>query len=236
MFVSQESTFSVSTVSVGADARLGTVEQTVSTLPSTGYVGVTPAAGHVATDREGKWLYVANRDSSGTNASANNMAVFEVDAESGMVVDDSLRISPCGGNIPRYFKADPSNRFMLVCNQFGEGEQGWPGTRGTLAIFEIDHENGGALVELATESYAELGYTAVGLSWVDFLPSTPVHITTSTSTLAPTPTPTSSPTSTDFDSNSSSSTTERDDDSSSAAFQVVLVSASLYEYGVFMLR
>lgn len=189
MYVSQESVFSVSTLSVGTGGQLEGIEQTLSTLPSSGYAGVTPATSHVATDRTGKYLYVANRDSYGLNESANNIAVFEVDTDTGLIVEDTLSVSPCGGNIPRHFQVDPSNQYMLVCNQFGAGETGWPGTMGTLAIFEIDHDNGGALSELLVESYAELGYDAVGLSWVDFLPSS-----TASPTMERTAPPTTSPT------------------------------------------
>jgi len=47
---------------------------------------------------------------------------------------------------------------------------GWPGTRGQLAILKIDHNNGGRLQSQSTYTYQQLGYSQVGLSWVDFVP------------------------------------------------------------------
>ena len=92
-----------------------------------------------------------------------------MDVDTGLIMEDSLQIGECGGNIPRQFKVDPTNTFMFVCNQFGLDETGWPGTNGTLGIFRIDHGNGGMLQMEHVYDARDLGYEAVGLSWIDFL-------------------------------------------------------------------
>ena len=77
MYVSQEEPNHVSVVRINEKTyRLESVAQTVSTLPTIGYLGVNAKPSHVDTDRMGKYLYVANRDGSGSDVAANNMAVF----------------------------------------------------------------------------------------------------------------------------------------------------------------
>ena len=172
LYISQEEPHHVSVVKINESTfKLDKILQTMTTVPNDpGYEGVTVKPSHVNTDRDGKYLYVANRDKSSWNTGGigNNIAVFRLDSN-GEIMTDSLQISSCGGNIPRHFQVDPSNQYMFICDQFGENEGGWPGKKGQLAILKIDHDNGGILKLENTYNYQRLGYNEVGLSWVQFL-------------------------------------------------------------------
>jgi len=171
LYLSEEYAYEVSVISFDTTTyELIQVEQSISTLPDTTYWNAIEAdVSHVDTDNEGRFLYVANRDNSETNPAADNMAVFELSTTTGWIVEDSLFINDCGGHIPRQFKIDPTNKYMFIANQFGDGEltSAWPGSMGQLAIYSRNLDNG-SLTEVGIFTYSDLGYTGLAMSWVDF--------------------------------------------------------------------
>eukprot|EP01083_Nonionella_stella_P215970 776866_1 len=177
LYVSLETEYKVSMISININTYyLENIQQTFSTLPNTiEYNGIVSAVGHVDTDNDGKYLYVANRDNARADIKANNIAIFQLNITNGYIINNSLIINDCGGNIPRQFKIDPSNNYMFIANQFGDGESGWPGTQGTLAMYQIDHNNNGQLIEMNIIDYNGLGYNAIGLSWIEFVIDTQIH-------------------------------------------------------------
>ena len=82
-------------------------KQSITLLPD-GFKGTTGAADiHVSPD--GRFLYASNR------GDANDIAVFSVDQETGMLTFVDRKTS--GGKGPRNFVIDPTGSFLLVANQ-----------------------------------------------------------------------------------------------------------------------
>lgn len=90
------------------DSRRGTLTriQNISTVPPR-FKGQNAAA-TVRVEATGRFLYVSNRG-------ANTMAVFSIDAADGSL--QPIQQVSCGGETPRYFAIDPSNRWLLAANQ-----------------------------------------------------------------------------------------------------------------------
>lgn len=102
-------------------------KQTLSTLYSN-MSNEDSACSHVMSDNEGKYVYVANRFT-------DNIASFTINRNNGLLIADSLYLNECGGEIPRSFNIDPTNNYLLVCDQEGDETN-------NVATFKIDHENG----------------------------------------------------------------------------------------------
>jgi 6-phosphogluconolactonase len=81
------------------------------------------APAELATDAEGKFLYVSNRFH-------DSIAVFTIDPQDGSLI--FMQDIPCGGKTPRFFAIDPSGRWLLVANQDSRN----------IVVFECDHANG----------------------------------------------------------------------------------------------
>lgn len=88
-----------------ADGSLTLVKR-IDLLPA-GYKGPTRGCDTVIT-RDGRFVYFANRDD-------NFLYAFRADARTGALT--AMKRSTCGGQTPRNFVLDPTERWMLVANQ-----------------------------------------------------------------------------------------------------------------------
>ena len=102
------------------DAATGTLQglQILSTLPEC-FVGNSRAAG-IAVSHDGRQVLASNRG-------ADSIAVFEVDAATGLLRASAGFAS--GGRTPRFFTASPDGRWLYVLNEdsdaiacFGQGD------------------------------------------------------------------------------------------------------------------
>jgi 6-phosphogluconolactonase len=100
--------------------------QKVSTVPPEFTGKSNPAEPRV--DRAGRFLYVSNRDVS--NQGRDNIAVYSIDAGSGMVTP--VEFVPSGGKTPRNIALDPRGAFLLAANQGSNN----------LSVFRIDSKTG----------------------------------------------------------------------------------------------
>jgi 6-phosphogluconolactonase len=94
--------------------------QTLSTVPE-GVEGNEPS--EIRVDKQGKFLYVANRGQ-------DNIGIFAIDQAKGTLT--LVEYVPTGGKTPRNIAFDPSGGFMLVGNQFSN----------TLVAFKVDSKTG----------------------------------------------------------------------------------------------
>ncbi len=92
----------------GFDAETGalTPRQILPTLPHS-FTGNSRAAG-IAIDAQGRTLYASNRGH-------DSIAVFSVDAESGLL--DFVTAESSGGRTPRYFTLSPDGRQLYALNE-----------------------------------------------------------------------------------------------------------------------
>lgn len=101
----EEMSGKVSAYSVGTDGSLKNI-QSISSHPD-GFKGdIGSAAIKISSD--GKSLYASNR------GAANSIAAFAIDASSGKVT--LKKIVPSGGDAPRDFTVDPTDKFILAAN------------------------------------------------------------------------------------------------------------------------
>jgi 6-phosphogluconolactonase len=96
--------------------------QTVSTLDEgKDAAALNNSTAEVALHSNGKFLYASNRGD-------DSIAVFSVN--NGKLT--LLQTVPTGGKIPRFFCLDPSERFILACNQ----------DSGNICVFNVDQATG----------------------------------------------------------------------------------------------
>jgi 6-phosphogluconolactonase len=116
--------------------------QTVSTLPKH-FVGSNTTA-EIRVHPSGRFLY-------NTNRGHNSVAMWEIDAETGLL--DSLGWESSFGQWPRGMNIDPSGRFVYLGNQNTD----------TIAVFRVGH-NGklhrSAVVRTPTPVDIEFGASA----------------------------------------------------------------------------
>jgi 6-phosphogluconolactonase len=105
------------------DASKGRISL-VQTLPVTSesFKGVKSGA-EIAVSRDGRFVYVENR-------AENELVVYRVDGESGML--SLIQRTSSGGEKPWGFAIDPSGKWMLVANQ----------QSGKVNVFAIDSASG----------------------------------------------------------------------------------------------
>ena len=180
LYVSEELGAKVSVISFNITTyELIKIEQTVSTTVPGGQGNYTNTApSHVHTDQQARFLYVANRDNYHLRWLSNNMAIFKLNTSTGLIIEESLLIAPCGGNIPRQFSIDPTHKYMFIANQYGNNQ--WPkepnarAMAGQLAIMKIDQMNGNlSVIQILNDS--QLGYLNdyhLGPTWVSFINNT----------------------------------------------------------------
>lgn len=91
-----------------ADAQL--VPQAVAHLanPSTPGSSTPNTAAEVAVSRDGRFLYACTRG-------INTLSVLQIDPATG--APRPVQQLPCGGDMPRFFALDPTERFLLCTNQ-----------------------------------------------------------------------------------------------------------------------
>jgi 6-phosphogluconolactonase len=95
--------------------------QTISTLPES-FASLNSTA-EILIDQAGKVLYISNRGH-------DSIAVFEIDANSGILTLIEHVLS--GGQTPRNFALDPSGRWLFAANQDSNN----------VVLFHIDQESG----------------------------------------------------------------------------------------------
>lgn len=105
------------------DGETGTLIafQYISTLPAD-FSGENTTA-EIAVSPDGRFLY-------GSNRGHNSIAVFAVDAESGMLTAVSHHATL--GEQPRNFAIDPTGQYLLAANQ----------RTGNVVVFQIDRDSG----------------------------------------------------------------------------------------------
>jgi 6-phosphogluconolactonase len=103
-----------------ADGRLTEI-QTVPTLPAD-FKGNSTTA-EIEVHPNGKFVY-------GSNRGHDSIVVYKRDPATGKLT--LLQHAPCGGNIPRHFKIDPSGKWLLCGHQKSN----------TLSILSLDPETG----------------------------------------------------------------------------------------------
>ena len=106
VYVVNELTSSVSLLKQDLGTGKYTSVQTISTLPAEYKEPNTCADIHISSD--GKFVYASNRGH-------NSIAIFKVDAQSGMLEANGHQGSK--GESPRNFSLSPDNKFLLVANQ-----------------------------------------------------------------------------------------------------------------------
>jgi 6-phosphogluconolactonase len=121
VFVANELDSTVAMLRFDAERGALSLFETHSTVPA-GWTGTNyPADIHVASD--GRTLYVSNRGH-------NSIAVFSVAESSGALRLDQVISS--GGDWPRNFSLDPSERWLLVANQRSD----------SVVVFRRDPDSG----------------------------------------------------------------------------------------------
>jgi 6-phosphogluconolactonase len=119
MYVMGELNSAISVLKVGGPLGLREV-QTISSLKA-GFSGKNYSADiHIA--GSGKFLYVTNRGE-------NSVATFSIGKDGLLTLSGH---TSCGGNWPRNFEIDPSDRFLLVANQKSDN----------IVVFKIDPSTG----------------------------------------------------------------------------------------------
>jgi 6-phosphogluconolactonase len=119
MYMMGELNSAVSVFRVGGPLGLREV-QTISTLRQ-GYTGKNSGADiHISSS--GKFLYVTNRGE-------NSVATFSIGNDGLLSLSGH---SSCGGNWPRNFAIDPSDKFLLAANQKSDN----------ITVFKIDPATG----------------------------------------------------------------------------------------------
>lgn len=112
-----------SVVTLRFDAAANTLRQVAatSTLPA-GYTGRRSGA-EIALHPNGRFLYASNRGDS------NSIAIFRIGPDG--IPQPQGHVST-GGQRPRYFRIDPSGRFLLVANQSSD----------EIVVLAIDQDTG----------------------------------------------------------------------------------------------
>jgi 6-phosphogluconolactonase len=112
-----------SIVAYALDPAKGTLVelQTISALPAAFKDANTSA--EIAVHPGGRFLYATNRGH-------DSIAVFAIDAKTGMLT--LVEHAPSQGRSPRNFEFDPSGRFMIVTNHVSDN----------AVVFRIDEANG----------------------------------------------------------------------------------------------
>ncbi|MDN5200313.1 lactonase family protein [Fulvivirgaceae bacterium BMA10] len=105
--------------------------QVISSLPE-GVTGIASSA-DIHVTASGKYLYASNR------GDFNNIAMFSIDEATGELT--SIGHQKVGGEIPRNFVIDPSDKFLLVANQ----------NTNNIVTFRIDQATG-ELIETGIET------------------------------------------------------------------------------------
>ncbi len=110
--------------------------QTVPTLPDDGFDPDDNACADIHITPDGRFLY-------GSNRGHNTLAIYGVDAQSGMLT--ALGHEPTGGNWPRNFSIDPAGEILLVANQQSDMIQTFriDGATGLLTPLVATPTNGG---------------------------------------------------------------------------------------------
>jgi 6-phosphogluconolactonase len=98
-----------------------TLVKRIELLPA-GYSGPTYGCDTVIS-RDGRFVYFANRGD-------DFIYIFRADAKSGELTP--VKRTNCGGKMPRNFTLDPTERWMLVANQFSDA----------ISVFARDPETG----------------------------------------------------------------------------------------------
>jgi 6-phosphogluconolactonase len=80
-------------------------QETISTLDP--QLSGASIAAEIAVDRAGRFLYCSNRG-------ADDIAVFAIDHEGKLTLIQRI---DCGGRTPRHFALDPTQKFVVLCNQ-----------------------------------------------------------------------------------------------------------------------
>ncbi len=96
--------------------------QKVNVFPE-GFAGNKDGA-EVLVSPDGKFLYTSQR------ADQNTIAIFQIDETTGKIT--LKKFQPVLGKGPRYFRIDPSGKFLLVANQQSDN----------ITIFDIDKNTG----------------------------------------------------------------------------------------------
>lgn len=112
-----------SVTTYGFDAATGALNplQILPSLPSD-FTGNSRAAG-IAVDAAGRRLYVSNRG-------YDSIAVFEIDAASGLL--QWLQAVPTGGRTPRFFTLSPNGRLLFALNEDSDN----------ISVFDVDAQSG----------------------------------------------------------------------------------------------
>ena len=142
VFVASELKSTLTTLNFDRDRGVLTLVASQSTLPS-GWKGSSYVA-DVHVDSLGKTVYVSNRGH-------NSVAVFSVDPRTGVLT--LMQVVPTGGDWPRNFSLDPTERWLLVANQ----------NSGSVVVLARDRESGrltGTRHRLAVPSPACLRFRA----------------------------------------------------------------------------
>jgi 6-phosphogluconolactonase len=105
-YVINELDSTVTTYGFDADTGALTPRQILPTLPSS-FTGNSRAAG-IAIDTSGRTVYASNRGH-------DSIAVFRVDADSGLL--DFVAADPSGGRTPRFFTLSPDGRQLYALNE-----------------------------------------------------------------------------------------------------------------------
>lgn len=103
------------------DGTKQTVMGAVQTLPAD-FTGKNTAA-EVELDAKGHFIYISNRGH-------DTIAVYKRDPGTGLV--SFLQHAPCGGKAPRFFKIDPSGKWLICAHQDSN----------TISMLAIDHAAG----------------------------------------------------------------------------------------------
>lgn len=119
VYVCNELNSTVSSYRYDGDGKL-TLLQTSSTLDKPDANNTTA---EIQVHPTGRFLYCSNRG-------ADNIAVFEIDANSGLMKANGH--TSCGGKKPRNFRIDPSGQFLICANQGSD----------CIAVFRINQESG----------------------------------------------------------------------------------------------
>lgn len=121
VFVLNEINSTLASFAYDAERGAFDARDTRSTLPDD--FGGRNSCAQVVAHPNGRFVYASNRGH-------DSIAVFEIDAERGML--RPLGHEPTQGKTPRNFNLDPAGRFLLAANQ----------NTGTIVTFAVDGETG----------------------------------------------------------------------------------------------
>jgi 6-phosphogluconolactonase (cycloisomerase 2 family) len=120
-YIVNELDSTVTTYGFDADTGALAPRQVLPTLPSS-FTGNSRAAG-IAIDASGRTVYASNRGH-------DSIAVFRVDADSGLL--DFVAADPSGGRTPRFFTLSPDGRQLYALNEDSD----------SIVTFSVDAETG----------------------------------------------------------------------------------------------